>query len=66
MSVDPVYATRPRKLRKRYYINTYKNGQFYWEIRFDTKEDALEAMSDFDNWDKLCERIPPRKDIANA
>ena len=58
-----IYATRPVKLRKKYYINTYKDGEFYLQIRFDTKEEALEIMAEHDNWDKLCARVPERQPV---
>lgn len=55
-----VYATRPIKTKAgTYKVNMYLKRRYFSSHEFANKKHAWQWMNEYDNWDKLCQRIPP-------
>ena len=56
-----VYVTRPIKTKAgTYRVNMYFKNRYFSSHEFEDKKHAWKLMSEYDNWDKLCKRVPPR------
>jgi len=58
-----IYATRPFKSGPVYVVNLYGEGRLYMQVPFKTRKVAKVFMSRYDNWDKLCARVPERQPV---
>jgi hypothetical protein len=58
-----IYATRPIKTHNGYIINLYRDGALHLQVPFSTRKVARVFMSRYDNWDKLCARVPERQPV---
>lgn len=63
MDLQDIYATRPIKIHGRYAVNLYRDKKLLVQIPFNTRKVARVFMSRYDNWDKLCARVPARKPV---
>ena len=58
-----IYATRPFKSGPVYVVNLYGEGRLYMQVPFESRKWAKLFISCYDNWDKLCARVPERQPV---
>jgi len=61
-----IYATRPIKSHRngwKWEVKLYSDGELHCIIPFHTKKVANVFRSRYDNWEKLCARVPERQPV---